>query len=203
MMEEVVLEGEVEGGGSLQEKEEEEDARLSGSILKDDSIVLFEAGEEGDNVEESDKDLLGNAPDLDEDPAVATIATLNSTISKPEEEDSSTMVDSSIVQINTCQPADTVVHLLSKQVTETQPAATVVEEEGNMLTAPQGEGKVEMLKEVEDHKVVIELLREQVGCRNCPSDMKLAKTLQLLTDLSSGRTIIHMSFDIYPSGGIS
>ena len=40
MMEEVVLEGEVEGGGSLQEKEEEEDARLSGSILKDDSICV-------------------------------------------------------------------------------------------------------------------------------------------------------------------
>ena len=63
MMEEVVLEGEVEGGGKENEEEEEEHERLSGSILKDDSIVLFEAGEE----ESGDKDLLGCAPELDYD----------------------------------------------------------------------------------------------------------------------------------------
>merc|ERR1719284_1805176 len=62
-MEEVVLEGEVEGGGKENNMEEEEHERLSGSILKDDSIVLFEAGEE----ESGDKDLLGSAPKLDDD----------------------------------------------------------------------------------------------------------------------------------------
>ena len=167
MMEEVILEGEVEGGGSRKEKEgeEEEQERLSGSILKDNSIVLFEAGEENE-----DKDLLDGAPDLEEDPALirAPVTTLNSTTLKQQEEDSLKEVDGGVDQDNTIQPlkgegggvnqdcaiqpADTVVHLLSKQVTEKtidEVDMSKVEEEG---------GK----NEAEDQKLVIELLRQQV-----------------------------------------
>lgn len=151
MMEEVILEGEVEGGGSRKEKEgeEEEQERLSGSILQDNSIVLFEAGEENE-----DKDLLDSAPDLEEDPAlVAQVTTLNCTTFKQQEEDSLKGADCGGNQDCTIQPADTIVHLLSKQVTEKttdEEKISKVEEEG-------------VKNEVEDQKMVIELLRQQVA----------------------------------------
>ena len=168
MMEEVILEGEVEGGGGHQEKEgeEEQQDRLSGSILKDNSIVLFEAGEENE-----DKDLLDGAPDLEEDPALirAPVTTLNSTTLKQQEEDSLKEVDGGVDQDNTIQPlkgegggvnqdcaiqpGDTVVHLLSKQVTE----KTIDEVDMSKVEEEEG-GK----NEAEDQKLVIELLRQQV-----------------------------------------
>ena len=150
MMEEVILEGEVEGGGGHQEKgkEEEEQDRLSGSILKDNSIVLFQAGEENE-----DKDLLDGAPDLEEDPAlVAQVTTLNCTTFKQQEEDSLKGADCGGNQDCTIQPADTIVHLLSKQVTEKssdEEKMSDIEEEG-------------VKNEAEDQKMVIELLRQQV-----------------------------------------
>ena len=167
MMEEVILEGEVEGGGGHKEKEgEEEQDRLSGSILKDNSIVLFEAGEENE-----DKDLLGSAPDLEEDPAliIAPVTTLKSTTFKQQEEDLSKEVDGGVDQDVTIQPskgvdggvdqdctiepADTVVQLLSKQVTE----KTIDEVDISKVEEEEG-GK----NEAEDQKLVIELLRQQV-----------------------------------------
>ena len=168
MMEEVILEGEVEGGGGHKEKEgeEEEQDRLSGSILKDNSIVLFEAGEENE-----DKDLMGSAPDLEEDPAliIAPVTTLKSTTFKQQEEDlpkgvdggvnidgtiqPSKGVDGGVDQDCTIEPADTVVQLLSKQVTE----KTIDDEEMSKVEEEGGKN------EAEDQKLVIELLRQQVA----------------------------------------
>ena len=154
MMEEVVLEGEVEGGGSLnnKEKEEEEQERLSGSILKDDSIVLFEAGEEKDN----EKDFMGGAPDLEEDPALkAPVTTVNSTTFKHQEDHTSKGVDSDANQESSynSQSADTIVQLLSKQ----QVTEKAADEEKKANVEEEG-GK----NEADDQKLVIELLRQQV-----------------------------------------
>lgn len=155
-MEEVVLEGEVEGGGShvnKEEEEEEEQDRLSGSILKDDSIVLFEADGEEENDE---KDLLGSAPDLEEDPALkAKVTTLHdSTIIKHQEEGSSNGVDCGVNQDSFSQPTDTIVQLLSKQ----QLTDKATDEEKKSKVDEDGEKN-----EAEDQKLVIELLRQQVG----------------------------------------
>ena len=154
MMEEVVLEGEVEGGGSLNNKEEEEQESLSGSILKDDSIVLFEAGEEKDN----EKDFMGGAPDLEEDPALkAPVTTVNSTTFKHQEDHTSKGVDSDAnlesSYNSASQSADTIVQLLSKQ----QATEKAADEEKNANIEEEG-GK----NEANDQKIVIELLRQQV-----------------------------------------
>ena len=152
-MEEVVLEGEVEGGGSHVNKEEEEEDRLSGSILKDDSIVLFETNDEEENDE---KDLLGGAPDLEEDQALkAKVTTLHdSTIIKHQEEGSLNGVDCGVNQDSSSQPTDTIVQLLSKQ----QVTDKATDEEKKSKVDEDGEKN-----EAEDQKLVIELLRQQVG----------------------------------------
>ena len=152
-MEEVVLEREVEGGGSHVNKEEEEEQdRLSGSILKDDSIVLFETNDEEENDE---KDLLGSAPDLEEDQALkAKVTTLHvSTTFKHQEEDSARGVDCGVNQDSSSQSIDTIVQLLSKQ----QLTDKATDEEKKSKVDEDGEKN-----EAEDQKLVIELLRQQV-----------------------------------------
>ena len=153
MMEEVVLEGEVEGGGSLNNKKEEKEERLSGSILKDDSIVLF------DQVENDEKDLLNGAPDLEEDQKAlkATVTTLqNSTTFKHQEEDSSKGLDSGVNQASD----NTIVQLLSKQQLTDDKTA----DEEQKLEVEEDEGKKNEV--AEDQKLVIELLRQQVAQAN-------------------------------------
>ena len=155
MMEEVVLEGEVEGGGKENEEEEEEHERLSGSILKDDSIVLFEAGEE----ESGDKDLLGSAPELDDDStANPGTTTPDSTIFNKQNQD---LVSSENQNSSASQDAD------SKGDPEMQ-LTTSLQEDVNKANINGEETKEEGLskKEAEDQKIIIELLRQQVGCRS-------------------------------------
>ena len=156
MMEEVVLEGEVEGGGKEnKEEEEEEHERLSGSILKDDSIVLFEAGEE----ESGDKDLLGSTPELDYDSTAnsGTTASDSTILNKQNQE----LVSSENQNSSASQDADT------KEETEMQ-LTTSLQEDVNKANINGEETKEEGLskKEAEDQKIIIELLRQQVGCRS-------------------------------------
>ena len=172
MMEEVVLEGEVEGGGSLNNKKEEKEERLSGSILKDDSIVLFEADDEEE--ENDEKDLLGGAPDLEEDQKAlkATVTTLqNSTTFKHQEEDSSKGLDSGVNQASD----NTIVQLLSKQQLTDDKTA----DEENKLEVEEEDGgnKNEV---AEDQKLVIELLRQQVA----QADAQVVVKLFLISDCS-------------------
>ena len=153
MMEEVVLEGEVEGGGKENQEEEEEHERLSGSILKDDSIVLFEAGEE----ESGDKDLLGSAPELDDDStANSETNTSDSTILNKQNQD---LVSSENQNYIASQGADT------KGETEIQLNTSLLEDV-NKANINGEETKEEGLskKEAEDQKIIIELLRQQVRC---------------------------------------
>ena len=155
MMEEVVLEGEVEGGGKENEEEEEEHERLSGSILKDDSIVLFEAGEE----ESGDKDLLGSAPELDDDStANPGTNTSDSTILNKQNQE---LVSSENQNSSASQDAE------SKGDPEMQ-LTTSLQEDVNKANINGKETKEEGLskKEAEDQKIIIELLRQQVGCRS-------------------------------------
>ena len=155
MMEEVVLEGEVEGGGKENKEEEEEHERLSGSILKDDSIVLFEAGEE----ESGDKDLLGSAPELDYDSTANPGTTASdSTILNKQNQD---LVSSENQNSSASQDAD------SKEEKDMQ-LTTSLQEDVNKANINGKETKEEGLskKEAEDQKIIIELLRQQVGCRS-------------------------------------
>ena len=152
MMEEVVLEGEVEGGGK-ENQEGEEHERLSGSILKDDSIVLFEAGEEEGGV----KDLLGSAPELDDDStANPGTNTSDSTILNKQNQE---LVSSENQNSSASQDAE------SKGDPEMQ-LTTSLQEDVNKANINEEEAKEEGLskKEAEDQKIIIELLRQQVGC---------------------------------------
>ena len=153
MMEEVVLEGEVEGGGKENKEEEQEHKRLSGSILKDDSIVLFEAGEG----ESGDKDLLGSAPELNDDSTANPEATISdSTILNKQNQE---LVSSENQNSSASQDAD------SKEETEMQLTISL-QEDVNKVNVNGEETKEEGIskKEAEDQKIVIELLRQQVRC---------------------------------------
>ena len=148
-----MLEGEVEGGGKENKEEEEEHERLSGSILKDDSIVLFEAGEE----ESGDKDLLGSAPELNDDSTANPEATISdSTILNKQNQE---LVSSENQNSSASQDAD------SKEETEMQ-LTTSLQEVVNEVNIT-GEGTKEeglSKKEAEGQKIIIELLRQQVRC---------------------------------------
>ena len=148
-----MLEGEVEGGGKENKEEEEEHERLSGSILKDDSIVLFEAGEG----ESGDKDLLGSAPELNDDStANPGTNTSDSTILNKQNQE---LVSSENQNSSASQDADI-------KEEKDMHLTISLQEDVNKANINGEETKEEGLskKEAEDQKIIIELLRQQVGC---------------------------------------